>query len=294
MHESLLAVFLVFRGSGPGAADGYPYQLLNVATGEITSHMLEDRSKLVFLRATRGGRSLVALRGFGTPKQEVVEIGLENARFVVHSYVENAAVLYPMLSPDGKYAAALVVPDRLDMPPTSQHNAVLTVFPVSTGSDAKPSRVAIFERIEGDLPVVPFDWSPDGAEIAYVAQLGGQEVIKCHSTRTGAKRVIGNGVFPRFSADGNTLAHVDGRSVVFRQRESGEVRAVHKTAWPVEWIDWHPTQNAVVISEKGAVYRSRILILDLKSMAATQIKETGVVQDLAVIAVPIRWPAFTR
>ena len=172
MIDAILAGFILFRGAGPGAVDGYPYQVMPAAGGPTVSHRLPQEGELLFLRSGPNGESITGVSNFGGNRQAFVEVNLADAQSREIGFVEGSALYYPVLSPDRSRVAALIVPGRIDMPPSNFAEARLVVLPVIPYKRENGSSTPFtgFRVLATALTVVPPEWSADGRRVFYVAR----------------------------------------------------------------------------------------------------------------------------
>lgn len=293
MIDAILAGFILFRGAGPGAIDGFPYQVLPTAGGPTLSHRLPQQGELLFLRSAPGGESITGVSNFGGNRQVLVEVNLADAQSREIGFVEGSALYFPVLSPDRSMVAALIVPGRTDMPPSSFAEARLVVFPVlppkkETGAT---SPFTGFRVLATSLTVAPPDWSADGRRVFYGAREKGQEQVAVVDLQTGLTRMIAPGVFPRASPDGHSLAFVQERSIVVVSSQDFEPLHHHNTEWDIGWLAWRPDGKALAIAESGPVYRSRLSVMDTRTGQVRVLSSTGVLKDMCWVARKPNWPA---
>lgn len=293
MIDALLAGFMLFRGAGPGALDGFPYQVMPADGGPTVSHRAPQQVELSFLRAGPQGLSITGLRNFGGNRQVLVELKLADNKVHEIGFVEGAALYYPVLSPDKSMVAALMVPGRVDLPPSGFAGARLVVFPVlpAVAETGSPNAFTGFRVLATELTVVPPDWSADGRVLFYVARQKGQEQVAMVDLQSGATRLIAPGVLPRASPDGRSLAFVRERSVIIVSLPEFKQQRIHPTEWAIGWLAWNPEGTGLAIGESGPVYRSRLSVLDNRNGRLRVLTETGLMKDLCWLAHKPAWPA---
>ena len=293
MFELVLSGFLLFRGAGPGSAGQYPYHGLPAAGGTVVSQQVPGTSELLFLRPSRRGESVIGVRDFGKRRQTLVEISRDGMVRELGA-VEDNALLYPVLSPDRRWLAALVIPGRIDLPPTGDNSARLVVCllppPVEIGKPAP--LLSGFREMASNLPVIPPDWAADGKSLYFVTRGPAGEVVMHIETGNSITREVGAGVFPRASPDGQHVAHIRDRNVVITRLDGTQVH-VEKTVWAVGWLAWSPNGEALAIAESGPGLRSRLSVLQLPERLRTSVLESGPVKDLLWLSGPPAWREFS-
>jgi hypothetical protein len=291
--ELLTATMLFFRGAGPGAANGYPYQFFDTSTSETASFRATNQNEPIFLRSSHDGKSITGVVGFGTSRQTMVELALTSRELRSICYVEATALFFPVLSPDRAHVAALVTPGQLGMPPSSFEQARLIVFDIEESDGGTPKQISASIGIDTGLPLVPIDWSRDGRRLFYVSRIGGEEQVVSYSTRDRSRKQIGPGVFPRASPDGKFLAYIHERSVIVYDLAEKKAAFVQKTSKSIEWLDWNPSGDMLVFSEVGPAYHSQISVLNTKNWSSGTVFETGLVKDLVWVAASPAWEKFS-
>jgi hypothetical protein len=265
--ESGTINLLLFRGSGPGALEGYPLTVYEPTTKQSFSSRRSDGEDLVFFKSSRKGSHLVAVHGFGTKNQRIVETDLRTGTERTLVTLRHAAACYPALAPMGERVAAVVVAGRTDLPPDVARTATLVLFLASPAEEERGrheelGRVGFV--VAKRLPVTPIDWSPDGTKLYFALDDGGNMKLAVYDVNDEATTIVGDGVFPRVSGRDGCVAHIDRRRIVIRDGLALTKLAVRDFDWPLAWLDWQPDQSVLAVAEQGPAYTTRISLYDIE------------------------------
>ena len=280
-------MILLFQGSGAGADQGYSMQSIQVPGGQHASFkpVPED---IYFARAI-DERRLIAVKGFGNKRQELVIIDTVSNNLEVLAWTEDAALMYPTLSRDHKQIATFILPGRRDAPPRSFAEARLGVLPMpSPGIDLKARRISAANIIADHLPVIPFDWDATSNGIFYTAVAPPH--ISHIDLQTRQSRTQRSGLFPRLSADGNLLALIDGQKiVVVKSTDPSSVIISRSVEGQPGWLTWKGSDKVLAYSEELPAWRVKINLLSITDNHEVTLLETARVKNLIWLGQEPNW-----
>lgn len=291
MNNTNATTSLIFKGSGPGDEFGFNVQNYNLVTRSQSSHK-PPHSNLFFFRRINN-HQLIAVKGFGDQRQEIVLLNTQNDSIEVLAWIENAALMFPALSPDMGSIAVLILPGRRDAPPRNSAIAHLCHFPLNfSGSDLSKRRITITETVAQNLPAIPIDWDTSEKGIFYTGinktpHIYYYDLInrKSHQVRTG--------LFPRLNADKTLLALIDDRNILVVNPQCPEkILASTTLNGHPGYLTWHPESTLLAFSEELPMWRMKIGIIDVKEAAVKTIMETARIKDLVWIDSYITWPKY--
>ena len=280
---------LLFQGSGPGADQGYFIQGYNLASQERFSFQ-PIQSDISFLRAVNE-QKLIAVKGFGNKRQEIVLIDTQSGSVEVLAWTENAALMYPTLSRDQQYIAILILPERRDAPPRKAAIAKLGVFQVPNAEIAPIDRqLTAVDVVAEELPVIPFDWDSTSRSLYYTVAL--PEIVHVNID-TRETSPIRQGLFPQLSTDGSLLALIDGHNVVVADsRDPSKVVISHTLEGHPGWLAWKPDEQVLAFTEELPAWRVRIGLISIADKSRSTIVDTARAKNLTWLKSEPNWQQY--
>ena len=283
------STMLLFQGSGPGADQGYFIQGYNLASQERFSFQ-PIQSDISFLRAVNE-QKLIAVKGFGNKRQEIVLIDTQSGSVEVLAWTESAALMYPTLSRDQQYIAILILPERRDAPPRKAAIAKLGVFQVPNAEIAPIDRqLTAVDVVAEELPVIPFDWDSTSRSLYYTVAL--PEIVHVNID-TRETSPIRQGLFPQLSTDGSLLALIDGHNVVVADsRDPSKVVISHTLEGHPGWLAWKPDEQVLAFTEELPAWRVRIGLISIADKSRSTIVDTARAKNLTWLKSEPNWQQY--